>query len=67
MLVTYQRLSSCSEYLTGYLKSIKNTQAEVKVTLSEIKKNLYCRFYRDPTVRGRKLGFKSTIWDIRKK
>ena len=40
MLVTYQRLSSCSEYLTGYLKSIKNTQAEVKVTLSEIKKNL---------------------------
>ena len=26
--------------LTGYFKSIKKTQAEMKVTLSEIKKNL---------------------------
>ena len=26
--------------LTGYFKSIKTTQAEMKVTLSEIKKNL---------------------------
>ena len=44
-----------------------NIIEEMKVTVSEIKKNLYCRFYREPTVRGRKLGFKSTIWDIRKK
>ena len=48
--------------LTGYCNSIKKTQAEMKVTLSEIKK-----IYREPTVKGRRPGFKSTIWNIRKK
>ena len=35
---------------------------EVKTMQSEIKK-----IYRKPTVKGRKLGLKSTIWNIRKK
>ena len=42
--------------LTGYCNSIKKTQAEMKVTLSEIKK-----IYREPTVEGMKPRIKSTI------
>ena len=34
----------------------------MKVTLSEIKE-----IYREPKVEEMKLGFKSTIWNIRKK
>ena len=34
---------------------------EVKAIQSEIKQN------REPTVKGRKLGLKSTIWNKRKK
>ena len=34
---------------------------EMKFTQSEIK------IYREPTVKGRKPGFKSTIWSTRKK
>ena len=48
--------------LTGYFNSIKTTLAEMKVILSEIKKNL-----REPTVEWMKLRIKSTIWNIRKK
>ena len=33
-------LSGCPRELTGYFNSIKKTQAEMKVALSEIKKNL---------------------------
>ena len=36
--------------LTGYFNSIKKTQAEMKITLSEIRK-----IYREPTVEGMKL------------
>ena len=39
-------------------KLIKKTQAEMKVTLSEIKK---C--YRESTVKGRKPGIKSMFWN----
>ena len=35
---------------------------DMKVTLSEIKK-----IYREPTAKGRKPVFKSTIWNIKKK
>ena len=35
---------------------------ELKTTLSEMKK-----IHREPTVKGRNLGFKSMIWNIRKK
>ena len=42
--------------------NIIKTQEEMKVTLSEIKKNL-----QEPTMEQMKLGFKSTIWNIRKK
>ena len=48
--------------LTEYGSNIKKTQAEIKVTLSEIKK-----IYREPTVERMKLRFKSMIWNIRKK
>ena len=44
--------------LTEYGKCIRK---EMKDTLSEIK------ILREPTVKGRKPGFKSTIWNIRKK
>ena len=47
--------------LTEYGNSIKKTQEEMKVTLSEIKKN-----YREPTVERMKLKIKSTIWNTRK-
>ena len=43
--------------LTEYGNDIKE---EMKVTLSEIRK-----IYREPTVKGWKLGFKSMIWNIR--
>ena len=46
--------------LIEYGKSIRE---EMKVMLSEIKKTNH----RKPTVKRRKLGFKSTIWNIRKK
>ena len=39
--------------LTEYSNSIKKAQAEMKVTLSEIRK-----IYREPTVEGRKPGCK---------
>ena len=42
--------------LTGYFNSIKKIQAEMKVTLSEIKKNL-----QGNNREGIKLRFKSTI------
>ena len=48
------------EELSGYFNNIKKTQAEMKVTLSEIKKNL-----KEPTVEGMKLKIKSMIWNIR--
>ena len=35
-----QRLLGCSRNSFGYFNSIKKTQAEMKVTLSKIKKNL---------------------------
>ena len=44
--------------LTEYGNDIKE---ETKVTLNEIK------IYREPSVEGRKTGFKSTIWIMRKK
>ena len=43
--------------LTGYCNSIKKTQAEIKLSLSEIKKNI-CR---EPRVKGMKVKIKSTI------
>ena len=46
----------------GYFNSIKKTQAEMMVTLCEIKKNL-----KEPTVEGMKLKIKSMIWNTRKK
>ena len=48
--------------LTGYFNSIKKTQAEMKVTLSEIRK-----IYREQMVEGMKPRIKSTIWNIGKK
>ena len=48
--------------LTGYFNSIKKTQAEMKVTLSEIKKNL------QGTNSGRdEAQIKSMIWNTRNK
>ena len=44
--------------ITEYEHKIKE---ELKAIQSEIK------IYREPTVKGRKLGFKSTIWSRRKK
>ena len=41
--------------LSGYFNSIKKTQAEMKVTLNEIK------IYREPTGEGMKLRIKSMI------
>ena len=45
-----------------YGNSIEKTQEEMKVTLSEIKKNL-----QGTTVKSMNLRFKSMIWNIRKK
>ena len=44
-----------------YFNSIKMIQSEIKVTLSEIKKN------SQGTVEGMKLRIRSMIWNIRKK
>ena len=48
--------------LTGDFNCIKKNEAEIKVTLSEIKKN-----YREPTVEWMKLRIKSMIWNTRKR
>ena len=48
--------------LIEYGNSIKKTQENFKVTLSEIKKT-----YREPTMEEMMLGFKSMFWSIRKK
>ena len=48
--------------ITGYCNSIKKTQAEKKVALSETKKT-----QREPTAEGMKLKIKSMIWNTRKK
>ena len=48
--------------LIGYCNSINKTQAEMKVTLSEIKKNL-----QESTVEWIKPTIKSMTWNIRKK
>ena len=47
------------EELTEYGK---NGREEIKATLSEIKKNL-----QGINCKGKKVGFKSMIWNIRKK
>ena len=47
--------------LIGYFNNIKQTQAEMKVTLSEINKNL-----QESTVKWMKERIKSMIWNIRK-
>ena len=46
--------------ITGYCNSIKKTQAEKKVALSETKKT-----QREPTAEGMKLKIKSMNWNIR--
>ena len=46
------------EELIEYNNNIKE---EMKITLSEIK------ISREPTVKGRKLGVKSMVWNMRKK
>ena len=43
----------------------KNIKEEMKVTLSEIKKKK--KHSQGPIVKAKKLGFKSMIWNIRKK
>ena len=48
--------------LIGYFNGIKKTQAERRVVLSEIKKNLW-----EPTVEGRNKRIKSIIWNIEHK
>ena len=48
--------------LIGYLNSIKKTQAEMKVALCEIKKNL-----QGTNREWMNLRIKSMIWNIRKK
>ena len=47
--------------LIGYFNGIKKTQAERRVVLSEIKKNLW-----EPTVEGRNKRIKSIIWNTGK-
>ena len=47
--------------LTEVIESGHKIKEEVKAIQSEIK------IFREPTVKGRKLGFKSTIWNKRKK
>ena len=48
--------------LTGYFNTIKKTQAQMKVALSEIKKNL-----QGTNSGGDEAKIKSMIWNIRKK
>ena len=50
-----------SRMLKELIKYSNNIKEEVKVTVSEIK------IYRETSVKGRKPGFRSTIWNIRKK
>ena len=45
--------------LTGYFNGIKRPRWKCRL--------LHYKLYREPTVMGRSLGFKSTIWNIRKK
>ena len=58
------------EELTEYGKSIRE---EMKATLTEIKEVKAIpevkqrKIYRESTVKGRKLGFKSMIWNKNKK
>ena len=58
---------SDAEFETLVIRMLKglieynNIKEETKVTLNEIK------IYREPSVEGRKTGFKSTIWIMRKK
>ena len=47
--------------LKEFIEYGNNIKEKMKVTLNEIK------IYREPTVKGRKPGFKSMIWNIRKK
>ena len=60
---------SDAEYKTLVIRMCKklseygnNIKEEMKITLSEITKNL-----SEPSVEGRKLGFKLTTWNIKKK
>ena len=48
--------------LTELIKLRCKMKEEMKATQSEIRK-----IYREPTVKGRKLGLRSTIWNKRKK
>ena len=48
--------------LIEYVNNIKKTQEAVKITLNEIRK-----INREPIVEGMMPGFKSMIWNIRKK
>ena len=49
--------------LRELIEHSNNIKEEMMVTLNEIKKNIYGY----TTVKGRKPGFKSMIWNIRKK
>ena len=62
-------IPSDAEFKTLMIRMLKklieygnNIKEEMKVTLSEINKT-----YREPTVKGVQPGFKSMIWNIRKK
>ena len=47
--------------LIGHFNNIKKNQAEMTVTLSEIK------IYRESTIQWKKPRIKSLIWNVRKK
>ena len=51
------------QQLIGYFNSIKNTQAEMNVTLSEIKKKISGQ----STVKGMKPRIKSMTWNTSNK
>ena len=48
--------------LTEFIELYRKMKEEMKATQSEIRK-----INREPTVKGRKPGFKSTVWNKRKK
>ena len=48
--------------LTEMIEYNHKMKEEMKATQSEIKQKIY----REPTVNGRKLGLKSTIWNRRR-
>ena len=48
--------------LTELIKLGHKTKEQMKATQSEIKENI-----REPTVKGRKVGLKSMLWNKRKK